>query len=252
LNQAAFDRLAAAEDRHWWFVGMRGIARQMLADAGPPGAVLDAGCGTGGFLATLADEGTTRVALDLARYALDLARQRGLGELVRASVTDLPCPDGSFDTVTSLDVVYHQAVGSDRAALAEFRRVLRPGGHLLIQVPAYDWLRSRHDAEVLTRERYSAAVLRERLESAGFEVVRLTYANSLLLPLAVTWRLSERWLPPGPARDLVVPPASLNALATAALALERRLLAVTELPFGLSVLALARRPIDILEGDARA
>jgi hypothetical protein len=123
------------------------------------------------------------------------------------------------------------------------QRVLRPGGRLLVQVPAYDWLRGRHDREVATRERYTAASLRRKLEAAGFEVERVGHANTLLLPLAIGWRLVERWLPAADAADLAVPSAPVNALLKRVLAVERRWLARHDLPLGLSVIALARRPL---------
>jgi SAM-dependent methyltransferase len=242
MKPTAFDLHARAEDHHWWFAGMRATARQLLDDGSAWGAVLDAGCGTGGWLASLADVCAPGVALDLQSYALATARRRGLTQLVQGSVTSLPFRDGCFDLVTSLDVVYHQDVGSDQMALDEFYRVLRPGGRLLLQVPAYDWLRSRHDLEVFTRERYSAPVVRRMLETSGFTVARLTHANGVLLPAAVAWRLTERWLPPGPARDLLIPSPPLNRLGLTALALERRWLARVDLPIGLSLMALARRP----------
>ena len=246
MNRAAYRTLARVEDQHWWYLGMRATALSLLLGFGDPGELLDAGCGTGGWLQALARaRGAHRpaVALVLYRYALEWAGRRGIGQRCQATVTALPLASECFDSVSSLDVVYHQAVGSDLAALREFYRVLRPGGRLLIQVPAYDWLRSRHDDEVGTRERYSAAVLKDRLQLAGFAVERLTYANGLLLGAAVLWRLTERFTPAGPARDLSIPPAPINRLAVAVLDLERRWIAAGHrLPFGLSVIATARRP----------
>lgn len=242
MTPAAFDLHARAEDHHWWFTGMRAIARQLLGTRQSWGAVLDAGCGTGGWLASLGGLAAPGVALDLQAYALATARRRGLSLLMQGSVTHLPFAEACFDLVTSLDVVYHQDVGSDQAALDEFYRVLRPGGRLLLQVPAYDWLRSRHDVEVFTRERYNRAELLRMLGQSGFEVERLTHANGLLLPVAVAWRLGEQLLPPGPARDLRLPPAPLNQLGLAVLALEWHWLARADLPFGLSLMAVARRP----------
>jgi SAM-dependent methyltransferase len=242
LRREAYDVLAAVEERHWWYRGMRRTALEILRRDGPVGDVLDAGCGTGGWLARLAATSGAGavVGLDLHPFAVARTAGRGL-PVARGSVTALPFAAGSFDTVTSIDVLYHLAVASDREALSEFRRVLRAGGRLLLQLPALDRLRSRHDAEVATRERYTAGRLRARLVEAGFEVLRLSYANSLLLPVALAHRLSERWRPPGPAADLALPSPAVNRAAEAALSLERRWLAHADLPLGLSVLALARR-----------
>ena len=131
------------------------------------------------------------------------------------------------------------------APAAENANQLRLWKSHLVKAEFYglDWVRSRHDDEVGTRERYSAAVLKDRLQLAGFAVERLTYANGLLLGAAVLWRLTERFTPAGPARDLSIPPAPINRLAVAVLDLERRWIAAGHrLPFGLSVIATARRP----------
>jgi SAM-dependent methyltransferase len=239
VKKDAFEQLAAVEDRHWWYRGMRATAKQILGDE-PLGDVLDAGCGTGGWGAFL--DQARPFGCDRHPFALQLAAPRLNGRVVRASVAALPFAGASFDTVTSIDVLYHRAVESDAVALREMARVVRPGGRVLVQVPAYDWLRGRHDAEVQTRERYTAAELRRRLQAAGLTVVRATYANAALLPFAVAWRWFERILPPGGAKDLDVPPDVANDAALAILGLEQRLLATRDLPAGLSVVAVARRP----------
>jgi SAM-dependent methyltransferase len=244
LNRDAFRQLAAVEDQHWWYRGMRATAASVLGDE-PLGQLLDAGCGTGGWAAFLTDlrpDGPDVFGCDFHPFAASLAAPRLGGNVVRASVDTLPFADASFDTVTSIDVLYHQSVASDAAAIAEMARVVRPGGRVLVQVPAYDWLRGRHDDDVATRERYTSAAVASRLSDAGLAIQRITYANAALLPVAIGWRLAERVLPPGRARDLDVPPRLLNDLALSFLRAERRLLESTNLPAGLSVVALARRP----------
>lgn len=253
------------EEEHWWYVGMRRAALALLRSgvaARPDLRILDAGCGTGGTTVRLREIGSV-VGIDLAQEALRPARHRGLRHLAQASVERLAFTDASFDVVTSFEVVYHLGVGDDRLALREFRRVLRPDGLLLLRLPAHDWLRGEHDRLVHTRHRYSRSEVRAKLEEAGFSVERLSWANSLLFPAAVAKRAFERsavsdqpsaigsrrlrgdgreptagsggepdlWMPPGPVNALLE-----NLVAAEGLLLPRGV----PLPFGLSVIALAR------------
>jgi SAM-dependent methyltransferase len=247
------------EERHWWYAGMRRTALAVLnhALAGQTALrILDAGCGTGGTTVHLRRFGAV-VGLDLAWEALLPAAERGLnGHLVRGTVEHLPFADATFDAVTSFEVVYHLGVNDDRRALAELRRVLRPGGVLLLRLPAHDWLRGAHDRLVHTRHRYSRAEVADKLRGSGFRVERLNWANSaLFLPAAI-----KRLLEPRPPKigerksarvdegvvhpqtpDLWQPPGPLNALLEGIVGMEA--LAVPRgvpLPFGLSVIALAR------------
>lgn len=150
---------------------------------------------------------------------------------------------GSVDLVTSFEVLYHLDVRSEAAALNELARVLKPGGHLLLRLPAYDWLRSQHDRAVHTRHRFTRPEVRRLARAAGLEVVRASYANSALFPAAAGARLAERVVKPSAtAEPLDHPPsAPVNALLTRVLAAEGWLAAGPGLPFGLSVLVLARK-----------
>ncbi len=236
--------MAAVELRHWWYGGMRAINIALL-DRVFGGRrnlrILDAGCGTGGDALCLQRYGEV-VGLDLATEALCLARERIPGQLVRGSVMSLPFADRSFDLVTSFDVLYHRAVIDEQQALAEVHRVLRPDGRLLIRLPAYEWLRSHHDRQVHTRHRYTAGEVDRLLQQSGFTVEHLTYALTLLFPLSAALRLLERWLPvsnTGSAMELPAPP--INAALRLPMMLEAALIARGgRLPFGLSVVALAR------------
>jgi SAM-dependent methyltransferase len=241
LNRDQYLRLRQVEDRHWWYVGTRAIALDALrALRLRQGAlVLDAGCGTGGNAAMLGRFGRV-VGLDVAELALDLARERGLARLTRGTVADLPFHDATFDLVASFEVLYHRAVGDDVGALREFRRVLRPGGWLLLRLPALGWLRGAHDEAVHTARRYGRGELRAKLLRAGLEPVRVTYLNSLLLPLAAAKRVADR-VTRARGDDLGPAPALAAAGFRSALALERRLLRRGDLPLGVSVMAIARR-----------
>ena len=194
MEREQYAIMALREERHWWYAGMRRVALTVLGQAldGRRGLrILDAGCGTGGTTVELRRFGEV-VGVDLAWEALEPARGRGLHALARASVEHLPFPGATFDVATSFEVVYHLGVGSDTSALREMRRVLKPGGLLLLRVPAHDWLRGEHDRLVHTRHRYSRGEVLRKLGQAGFRVERLTWANSLLFPPAVAKRLLER------------------------------------------------------------
>jgi SAM-dependent methyltransferase len=244
VNAEQYRVMRAVEDRHWWYVGTRAIAHDALrALPLPPDArILDAGCGTGGSWAMLSRFGRV-TGVDVADLALEAAQGRGIGPLARATVAQLPFLDASFDLVTSFEVLYHRAVGDDVAALRELRRVLRPGGWLLLRLPAFEWLRGAHDESVHTARRYTRAGLRAKLVEAGLEPTRITHVNGLLLPLAAAKRGAER-LTGASGDDLGPTPALAEALFRGALAIERRLLRRRDLPVGVSVMAVARRRLS--------
>jgi len=250
MEREEYDRIYCLEDSHWWYTGMRAITMSLLEANGictsrAPLRVLDAGCGTGGMLRYLRCFGEVW-GVDLSPFALPYAQHRAEGRagmhLARASVTALPFHDEVFDLVTSFDVIYHIAVADDAAALKEFYRVLRPGGVLFLRVPAYDRLRGAHDRIVHTRHRYTHGELRRKLECSGFLVERLSHANMLLLPLAVVKRILEARAGITARSDVQPAHPVANAVLRACLLLEARVLRRVDLPAGLSVVAVARRP----------
>lgn len=190
-----YNYLYELEDHFWWFAGMRTIAGVLLdqyCEADCNRRILDAGCGTGSNLLWLqryAGDGKI-YGIDLSFEALQMSRQRGPKRLAQASVTHLPFDDSSFHLVTSFDVLVQlPRGGADVQAMREMYRVLRPGGICFVRAAAYEWLRSGHDETLGTQKRYRLSELSLRLERNGFEVLRTTYANSLLLPAAAFRRL---------------------------------------------------------------
>lgn len=224
-----------------------------FATAGRPEArILDCGCGTGSNLDLLARFGRA-YGFDLSETGVLIGRNAGRKQLARGSVAAVPFSSGSFDLVTSFDVLYALDEKEEGAALSEMRRLLRPGGFALINVAAMDILRGDHS--VLSRElrRYSATRLARLVEDAGLEIVRLTYTNQILfLPLLlVRWAHRRRGLAaPGEAtREISLPPPPLNAILSAMLWCEGLWVRwLDQRWFGSSLLCLARRP----EGGPRA
>ena len=236
------------EQTHWWYLGMEKITRAILnkwRGSASNLSILDAGCGTGAAMSTyLADYGKV-TGVDVSPLALEFCRERNLTRLALASVTTIPFQADSFDLVTSFDVIYERAVTSDRAAVTEFFRILRPGGLILIRLPAYDWLRGQHDLTVHTARRYTASQLTALLKDSGFSLLHISYANTFLFPLAAAKRLLERIRPPAPASsDLSVEVGMFNAFFKTILSSEAFLASRIGLPFGLSVIALGQKPQD--------
>jgi SAM-dependent methyltransferase len=164
---------------------------------------------------------------------------------VQAGLPNLPFPPSSFDLLTSFDVIYHEAVTDDDTALSEMARLLRPGGKLLLRVPAHDWLRGHHDLAVHTRHRYGKQELEEKLRRAGFKPNYVSYANCFLFPVAASMRFAGRILnleeKEERGSDVKEVPAPINWLLTAVLELEAAILSRQALPFGLSLVAVAER-----------
>jgi len=232
-----------AEQSHWWYQGMAAITRRVLELFYAPGsglAILDAGCGTGAGLLLLSPYGSV-TGLDISSHALRFCAERGCNQVGRASVMALPFKDESFDLVTSFDILYFEGV-HDETALRETARVLRPGGRLLIRVPAFDWLRGTHDVKVSTAHRYTSKELALKLAKSGLEIEFLSYANMILFPLALLKRLTEKWrLAPQQDSDIAVNVGAFSGLLKRCLVLESRLIRFWRFPFGLSVVAVAKK-----------
>ncbi|HUK57598.1 MAG TPA: class I SAM-dependent methyltransferase [Stellaceae bacterium] len=241
-----YERLAAAEERAWWFRGLHAnllAAWRARADDARAARVLDAGCGTGGFLKRLAPaaHGAFCCGVELDRAAAVTAAGKSGAAIVAGQIERLPFPDRSFDAVFSADVLCHRGV-DEALALAEFRRCLRPRGVLVLNLPAYRWLYSAHDVAVANARRYGAREVRRALEGAGFAEPRLRHWNAILFPLMV---MRRKILPsaPGRASDVELLPSPLERLFHGCVALEAALAACgLGLPFGGSILATAVRP----------
>jgi SAM-dependent methyltransferase len=242
---------ARAEKHHFWFRGFRWFVTPLIAQATAARSdprLLDAGCGTGANVDLLQRFGSA-FGFDFSETGVRLGREAGRTRLALATVTAAPFPSGAFDVVTSFDVLYSLQDRDERAALSEMYRLLRPGGYAIINVAAMEMLRGDHS--VLGREvrRYSREVLRNHVAGAGFTVVRLTYAfATLFVPLAVSraWQRRRGLVGEDDVRaqqEISVPAAPVNALLTAALRLESMWLRRFDVPFGSSLLCVARKPM---------
>jgi SAM-dependent methyltransferase len=271
MEPTEYTTLFAQEETFWWYQGLHRLVEQELrralrrwpgeghssggAGSAParaagvtatrPLRILDAGCGTGGMTQRLAAQGSV-TGLDWSPLALSLARRRGPLPWIRGSVERLPFRTGTFDVVVSLDVLYHRGVESDLLALQEFRRCLRPGGSLILNLPAFESLRSSHDAAIHTARRYRRGPLSSLLRAAGLSPDRVTHWNAFLFPglVAVRWMRRRAGEAEGTtvSSDVRSVPGPINSFLGGILALERAWLARWYLPAGLSILAVARKP----------
>jgi SAM-dependent methyltransferase len=230
------------EDRHWWYRGRRRVLDGVIERLRLPARarILDAGCGSGRNMVELARHGQV-TGIELSPTSLALARERHVGEAVEGSITELPFPADSFDLAVCLDVIEHLA--DDRSALRELRRVVTPGGVLVVTVPAYQWLWSQHDEINHHHRRYNRTMLLAAASDAGWQHTRTTHFNSLLLPVAIALRALDRvhasttessldlWVPPAPLNWLLQQPLNLEAAAVAR---------GGSIPVGLSLMAVLR------------
>jgi SAM-dependent methyltransferase len=238
-----YERMFRLEESLWWYLGLRELLERYVAGAlaGKAEArVLDAGCGTGANLRMLAKFGKA-VGVDLSTDAVQFVKQRGVGEVARADLMKLPFPDAAFDVVTSVDVLYHQWVKDDGSAVAELARVAKPGGVVIVHSAALEMLRGSHDRVVLTRKRYTLAEMRRLLAGAGLSVETASYRNTLLFPIV----LLKRWFDSKEAEgesDVEQPSSAVNSALHRILRFENRLLNFSRMPFGSSIVVVARKP----------
>lgn len=241
MEDQEYERMFQLEETFWWHRGLRRVILSLVdpfLPEGRPLKILDAGCGTGGFLGELSTRGRV-VGLDISPRALALARRRGHCDMVMGSVLSLPVAGDSLDLIVSMDVLYHRQVPDDGQALKEMVRCLRPGGLLCLNLPAYDWLTSGHDKVIHTARRYTRGKARRLLAREPLEILRLSHWNSILFPLVAILRLIRRRHDgESDVRPIARP---LNAALLSVLRLEASLLKHISFPVGLSVAAVARK-----------
>jgi SAM-dependent methyltransferase len=244
MDKRELHAILEMDEHHWWYRGRRAIVRSELERLPLPdrASILDAGCGSGRMLQELVDFGAVS-GIELDPDAMGMAASRGVGEVRQGRLEQLPWSDGAFDLITCLDVVEHTP--DDRVTLAELRRVARPGGWLLLTVPAYQALWSAHDLANHHYRRYGRRSLRAAALDAGWHLHRMTSFNGLLLAPAAVVRLAQRRRNPdsGYSSELRLGSHALNALLELPMRAEARWLSSGRtLPAGLSLLAIFRNP----------
>lgn len=243
MERSEYERMAEVEDTMWWYrVLHEGLIEQIRRLQLEPGArLLDAGCGTGGLLRRLSLSASTLELVGLERdpVAMEIARDKARATVVHGSVNAMPFTDNHFDVVVSADVLCHSEV-DEAAALAEFHRCLKREGSLMLNLPAYEWLRSNHDRRVHNVRRYTTGRVRRLAGEAGLRVGGLGYWNSLLFPAMLAHRLVARNSSESDIREF---PGWQDRLLYATAAFERRLSQLgLRFPFGGSVWLQAVKP----------
>lgn len=241
LSGDYFDVMARYSREHWWYRARAAWMTEAIVAAGvPPGRVLDVGCGTGAALEHLGALGfTATIGTDLSPVALAHARASVGATLCESRAEHLPFAAGSVACLVSMDVIEH--LDDDLVALREYVRVVRPGGLVLLTVPAYQWLFADHDVRAGHRRRYTAARLERAARAAGLAVERVTYFNSFLVPAAALLRRTPlRRLGSGTDEETSDAPPTVTRLLGLVTAAERRLGRRIRVPFGLSVLLVGR------------
>ena len=239
------DIMRAVEDRYWWYQALRQHVVDSIEPASPQFSLLDAGCGTGGMLAAVRKKflQAQLTGIDQSEHALELVAGRRIdARLLRASVHELPFPENAFDFVLSLDVWSHAGV-DDALAAHEAHRVLRPGGMLILNLAAFEFLKGAHDCAVDVDRRYTRGQVRALLRGANFEIERSTYWNAAFTPPIALLRWLSRLRPSlkAPRSDFRPLPLFVNAALRRLAVLELSASRHLSLPFGTSVLAVARK-----------
>ena len=243
MKEHTYPIMFRVEQSHWWYTGRRKILARFVEDicrrvTDRRPRILDVGCGTGANLLMLSQYGEAE-GVDVSEDALAFCRERGLEKVKLGAGEELPYEDGSFDLVTALDVVEH--MDDDLAGLREMRRVLRPGGRVLLFVPTFMFLWGLQDEVSNHRRRYRLSELRRVLEQAGFEIERTTYANiTFFLPILLMRQLM-RLTGIKAASENNINVSALNGVLGKVLGAESFVLRFMNIPFGVSGLCVARK-----------
>jgi SAM-dependent methyltransferase len=240
MDKVLYRQYYEIEDRHWWFEARKAIILGLLDSYLPASSqrvVLDAGCGTGGLLRDLQRYGKV-VAADFSEEAVKFCKLRG-HSIFQCSVLNTPFRANSFDSIVGLDLIEH--LDEDLVALQELYQICKAGGYLCLTVPAFQFLWSSHDELNHHKRRYSKPQLEGQLRSARFQVLKCSYFNSFLFPFILLGRIFGRGGGEEPGPEWRIPSRLLNTGLCRTFAAELSLLRGHDLPFGASILAIAKK-----------
>ncbi len=237
MKRREYHSMAELEDNYWWFVGRRFIVGQQLKQLNRSNLkILNVGSGTGGLVPLLSGFGSV-TNVDTSEEAIKFSRQRGI-KVQKVSGVKLPFKVGSFDLIVATDVLEH--IKNDKEALKEWRRVLKPGGTLLLTVPAYPWLWSTHDENLHHFRRYTISTLHRLLNQSAFKIRKRSYAIVFSFPLIVGFRFIQSLGGSKPKKATYVQlPAPINRLFIWFLQIEAQALRLINFPLGTSILVVA-------------
>ena len=243
MEKNEYALMFSIEDTYWWYKALRDIVFRYIGKESRVKndvTILDAGCGTGGLLAKLGKYET--YGFDFSEEAIKFCEKRGLDNVVFGSVLGIPFNDKMFDIAISMDVLSHANVGDENLAFNEISRVLKPDGIMILNLPAYQWLRSSHDRSTHTERRYTVSALKKTVEKAGFSIEKITYRNTLLFPVSALVRLFKNVFNREDVEsDLGHVNPVINKVLLWIMLFENKLLKNMNMPFGLSVFCVARK-----------
>lgn len=242
MLKSQYGNIFKYQDSYWWYKGMAAINTMLLKKFLPKNKklqILDVGCGPGAALLYLSRFGDV-MGVDLSDEALKFARKRG--KVRKADISSLPFEDESFDAVVCLDVLYHEWVKDNNKALLEIKRVLKPRGIFLLREPAYNWFRSSEDIVDFTKHRFTKKEIEKDL-SKSFEILKITYANFFLFPLAFMKRIPQviGLQKKQNKSDFFDINPVLNEILFLFINFESKIIQRFNFPFGTSVVAVARK-----------
>lgn len=241
MERALYSEIQMCEDTHWWYVARRRILNKVLKGICKDrigSTILEAGCGSGGNLEMLSSFGTVH-AMEMDDESREIANRRKICQVKKGSLPDEIPYEGGFDLICLLDVLEH--IEDDLATLKTLSSQLTPGGHLLVTVPAYQFLWSQHDVINHHKRRYTKSALRKLVSESGLRSVYTTYFNFFLFAMILTTRMFHKLFRRKTASDLKLPSRAINHALTRIFGSERYLVPWIALPVGVSILLVAQK-----------
>ena len=242
MQISEYQNIYKSEASHYYYVGTHEILLALISSVvkkNKPLQILDAGCGTGLFAMKLKPFGKV-TGIDMSDEALKFARLRKL-KVKKASITNLPIKENTFDLVVSNDVICHKSIKDDQSAVDELTRVLKPGGILVLKLPAFDWLKGSHDKHVFTKKRYTKSEVEKMLKKSNNNIIKSTYAGSFLVLPVIIKNVFDNLISKSSYSSVQDVGKLLNTLLVVLFKIECSFVSFLSIPFGITIITISRK-----------